>query len=247
MSQLLRPLRGDSSISDPDLARGARILGHSQPLPKSESRKRRVWNMLSSGGRSRLGFKLTALHVAFASVLVAAASSAAVGHYYVQHLGEQASLGPLDATSPGRPGHARPAAKRPSALAPGPATRLEPAQAELQSNALLAPALHAPAARTKPDAVARRSTVADADAELLVEAMRARRAGDSRRVSQLTDEYRAKHPQGALQEEALILAVESAATRGAPNTGALAREYLAHYPSGRFALQAKRALGEGAR
>ena len=87
-----------------------------------------------------------------------------------------------------------------------------------------------------------RSKASDADAQLLVEAMRARSAGDAKRVSQLVAEYRAKHPQGVLQEEALILSIESAVARKAPNAGALAREYLSRYPSGRFAAQARRAL-----
>jgi len=81
----------------------------------------------------------------------------------------------------------------------------------------------------------------EADAELLVEAMRARGAGDPERVSELVDQYRAKHPQGVLQEEALILSIESAAARRAPNTAALAREYLQRFPNGRFAAQARRA------
>jgi hypothetical protein len=77
--------------------------------------------------------------------------------------------------------------------------------------------------------------------------MRARRDGDSRRVSELVDEYRAKHPNGSLQEEALILSIESAVSRQSPSASTLAREYLSRFPSGRFAAQAKRVASGGAR
>jgi hypothetical protein len=77
--------------------------------------------------------------------------------------------------------------------------------------------------------------------------MRARGSGDAKRVSQLVEQYRARQPQGVLQEEALILSIESAVARHAPNASALAREYLTRFPNGRFAVQARRALGPGAR
>jgi hypothetical protein len=247
--ETLRPLR-HSSPSEPELVLGARLLAHTQPLGKSEARKRRVWNALSSGRSSRLGFRLSALHVAFASVLCAAVSSAAVGGYYVKHRAAEAAQIPAPA-QPATHGKSRAAA---TARGPGhaPATPPEPlvtapaAEATLAADADKSAATR-PLTRAKPEAAVARRAASEADAELLVEAMRARRGGDAQRVSELVDEYRARHPQGALQEEALILSVESAVARHAPNASALAREYLRRFPSGRFALQARRALDSNAR
>lgn len=249
----LTPLKHDETLADPDLLLGARLLSHTQPLARSELRRRRVWNALNAGQRSRLGFKLTALHIAFASVLFAAVSSAAVGGYYVKHRAPDAARATPTPGLPAPQKKARAAAKAAKArhAAPSAAEHAVPSLAVAEPPALAAAddsvASRAAPARTKPEPSPARKATADADAELLVEAMRARSSGDARRVSELVDEYRARHPQGALQEEALILSIESAAVRGAPNTSALAREYLRRFPGGRFAPQAGRALASAAR
>jgi hypothetical protein len=239
------PLRDDARLSQPELVLGAQLLAHAQPLAKSELRKRRVWNALSAGRTSRLGFRLGALHVAFASVLFAAVSSAAVGGYYVKHRPVEAPQATPAAAPP--PPHRRAARRTPiAAITPPSAPEASPTP-DRASEPDLTPARPAPT-RGRPDAAARgKGAPSDADAELLVEAMRARGNGDAKRVGQLVDEYRARHPQGVLQEEALILSIESAVAQHAPNASALAREYLTRFPGGRFALQARHVLGTSAR
>jgi hypothetical protein len=231
-----RPLRQESHLSDPELSLGARLLASTGPLPKSEARKRRVWNALGAGRPSRLGFRLTAVRAGFASVLFAAASSAAVGRYYIERPSEDAPI--LAPSAPIQAATAR-AMPPPRVARPTP-----PPVAEVEPRSPPPPVV---AVRPKNDAASRRRAGAEADAELLLEAMRARKAGNSQRVSELVAAYRAKHPRGVLQEEALILSVESAVARRAPNAPSLAREYLARYPNGRFAAQAQRALAAASR
>jgi hypothetical protein len=240
----LVPLRQGPAPSDPYLRHGARLLSHATPMPRSEARKRRVWNLLSARSGSRIGLRFSAVHVAFASVLFAAVSSAAAGRYYVEHKAEARRAEQAQASLPaaGKPQHHRAARRAPGTIAGPPAAPVAevPLKPEtvVEPEAVLAPRLPT---RAKVDSSIR-SKANDADAELLVEAMRARSAGDAKRVSQLVAEYRAKHPQGVLQEEALILSIESAVARRAPNAGALAHEYLGRFPNGRFATQARRAL-----
>ena len=242
------PLRDDAALEEPELVLGARLLHHAEPLAKSEARKRRVWNALSGGQRSRLGVRLTALHVAFASVFFAAISSAAVGGYYVKQRVEAAAQAPTAALAPAElrkspaarkrrlAGAAAPRAQAPAAE-PTPLADATDARADgVATRGALVRTQSAPGA-------ARKAAAPEADAELLVEAMRARSSGDAARVSQLVDEYRARQPRGVLQEEALILSLESAVARRASNAHALAREYLQRFPNGRFASQARRALG----
>jgi type IV secretory pathway VirB10-like protein len=232
-----RPLREEGALSDPDLRQSAALLELVGPGSRSEIRKRRVWHALSTGAASRLGVRLRTLHFAFAALLVAAASSATVGGYYAVQRAPEAA--PAPAVTPAAPVRAK--SPPPRAARPAPA----PIEVEPERAPVAAPPQAV--ARNKPEAAPAARAQSEAEAQLLVEAMRARREGDSKRVSELVDQYRAKHPQGTLQEEALILSVESAAARRAPNTAALAREYLTRFPNGRFTAQARRALAIEAR
>lgn len=79
-------------------------------------------------------------------------------------------------------------------------------------------------------------------AALVIEAMEARRTGDLSRAADLLSEYQRRYPEGALQEEAFALSIETAVSRGGEAAPGLAAQYLARYPKGRFREQARRAL-----
>src|SRR6185503_12284975 len=124
----LRPLREDPAQIDADLALGAQLLQQVGGAARSEQRKRRVWHALSAGSPSPVGARLRALHLAFAALLVAAASSATLG-YYVSR-----DVEPTPAPAPARIAPAAdmprplgaPDTAAPAAEAPVPATPVLP-------------------------------------------------------------------------------------------------------------------------
>jgi hypothetical protein len=131
-----------------------------------------------------------------------------------------------------RPTRARAAGRR----APDEGARPQPShEAELEPAQAAAVDPPAPAARTN-------------DSELVHRAVRAlRRDGDAALAARLLAEHRARSPGGPLAEEALSLQIEAALALRSPRATALAREYLARYPGGRYASIAARALQEAPR
>jgi hypothetical protein len=85
------------------------------------------------------------------------------------------------------------------------------------------------------------------DSELVHRAVKAlRRDRDPALAARLLDQHRARSPAGPLAEEALSLQIEAAIALRTPRARALAREYLARYPDGRYVAVAQRALAEDA-
>jgi len=112
----------------------------------------------------------------------------------------------------------------------------------------LAPPVSAPSA---PAAVPSAPAVASAPAEvsqgaaLVLEAMRAlRKEHDPARAAQRLAEYRAHHGGGALDEEALALAIEASVATGDGDAKKLAASYVARYPRGRYAKSAEAVLAK---
>ncbi len=80
-------------------------------------------------------------------------------------------------------------------------------------------------------------------AALVLEAMRAlRKEHDPARATKKLAEYRAHHAGGALDEEALALAIEASGATNDGNTKKLAADYVARYPAGRYAKTAEAVL-----
>lgn len=73
-----------------------------------------------------------------------------------------------------------------------------------------------------------------------VEALRT--SGDANKAESLLQEYRKSSSSGQLEEEALALSIEVSLARGDKKAPAYAKQYLAKYPTGKFAPLARRAL-----
>lgn len=216
----MRRLAEQFDPTDPNDAYAAALLAMAAPLEPSPWRKRRVWFALQERPARRPLLRTSGVVVAGLLLCGATAAGATMSHFWTSwnRSAEIATVTPV--TVPDPPPPARPAPAEP-----------------------MVPQVGSPPVLAKPAPAAKqRATEGEASAALMVEAMRARRAGNFARARELASEYRLKYPNSALNEEALALSIEAAVALGEGDVYRLAALYLQRYPQGRFRGQAQRAL-----
>jgi hypothetical protein len=222
----MKPLR--DMLDDPDLTvrAGAALLAKVPPLELSSTQRRRIRARIDAVSDQHRGFGWLRPAFAVPVLLVVGVAGATVGPR-IYHT-----------------------------VVPQSAFEQEPPRFQPQHTpaAKVAAPVAAPAAAPVPDSIAPEELEAEKPtpaphasqsgpgASLMMEALQARRAGDTVRAQELTAEYQKKYPNGALKEEALAIAFESAAARKDASASKLAQKYLASFPHGRFRAQAEQVV-----
>ena len=222
----MKPLR--EHLDDPDftLRAGAALLAKVPPLELSNTQRRRIRARIDEIGDQRHSLRWLRPAFAVPVLLIVGVAGATVGPRLLRAVTPQHSF----EQEPPRVQTAHVTA--PKAQAPG----ARPAAPE-QMDSITPEDLEAEKPTPAPHA-----SQSGPGATLMMEALQARRAGDTARAQELTAEYQKKYPNGALKEEAAAIAFESAASRNDPSATRLAKKYLAAFPNGRFRSQAEQVL-----
>jgi hypothetical protein len=222
-------LRARQSFSDEGLEQLASLVRATAPVMPSPARERRVRASLDRPARpSRLAQRLAWLAAMSGGLALAATMTVRK----LTPLPDVTQL-PLPAAAPSVPRHrATPRVTQPPPPAVPAMSTTATRRRPLPPPAVPPPTTSAPIPFIEADSDGARG-LAEA-----VSALRQRR--DPLVAGQLAERYLRDHPDGALAEEATMLAMEAAAARG-NCTGAseLASDYLEHFPSGRFAPHAR--------
>lgn len=221
----MKPLR--EHLDDPDLAirASAALLSKVQPFELSSTQRRRIRARIDAAAEQPRAMAWLRPAFAIPVLLVVGVAGATVGPRLYRAVVPQNSFE-----------HSPPSAQPAPPVAPAraPVTQAAPpAQPGSIAPEDLEPEKPAPTPHAAPSGPG---------AALMMEALQARRAGDTARAQQLTIEYQKKYPNGALKEEALAIAFESAAARKDASATRLAQKYLAAFPHGRFRVQAEQVL-----
>jgi hypothetical protein len=234
---MMQRLRDQIDSDDPTTARAAQLLVAVAPL---DERRVRAWaGPVAVAEGSRRVAPLGRLRVAvvgavtFASLAAAAASANRVGWFAIGH------APPAIDENPGS-GKIAPPAKA-AVRAASPVEAVSPAPAPMVPPVAASPDV-TPAPRRASEAREPGAGATTSESVLIVQAVRAlRRENDPARAQALAEESLRRYPRGAQVEEAMVLAMESAAARG-DDAGArrAAARYLDRYPAGRFADRARR-------
>jgi hypothetical protein len=216
---------------DPLFREGVELLQRTPPTTASTELRLRVWHGIrradgapASGGLRGLAFKLA---VAAAVALAAGTAGAVITHRWIApRLDRNAAPAAVKAPAP----HRAVATSADEARAVEPAVSIEaPVEAPpAKAAARPAPKKIASAPPTSASVARERTEVLDALIAL-------RREHDPVRAGTMLSRYLSAHPQGALREEALVLAIEAADARGDRPAGEqLALIYQGEFPAGRF-------------
>jgi hypothetical protein len=227
----MKPLREHLDDPDASMRAGALLLAKVPPFELSAVQRRRIRARIDEASESRgMRWLRPAFALPVLLIVGVAGASAGIGQNWFRSAQPQQVFEPEPNKHVAAP---KPAAK-PRAMAPAAVPEAEP-------EPLLTPEMLEPESSNKP-MPAPRAGQSGPGAMLMMEALQARRAGDTARAQQLTAEYQKKYPNGALKEEAAAIAFESAAARSDPAAARLAQKYLASYPHGRFRKQAEQVL-----
>jgi len=249
------------AVSDPVASEAVSLLRAATPYEAPAGRKQRVRAALLARPQRRAPLVLRPVVVIAVLVGGGAIASAALGHLpdWVRRAYER--LAPAAARAPvataareHRVRRTRPAEPSPAAIvtmppaappAPEPATAplIAPPPPARAATLATRPAL----ARHREGAILRARPAPQPDAREqtgpVLAAMQAlRRDHDPARARALLDAYLARHPNGAMAEEALAISIEAAAARHDPDAAQLASRYLARYPTGPFCSLARQTL-----
>jgi hypothetical protein len=225
----MKRLREELESSDPTQRAGAALLAKVPPFELSATQRRRIRAELDAA-HERRGFRWLKPAFALPVLLMVGVAGASIGQRWLRPATPQRVFEAEPAHALASQVQVVPVPHAATAVAPG---ELRPEDLAAQSDVAEAkrgpsPSVHA--ADSGPGAA------------LMMEALQARRAGDSARAQELTAEYQRKYPNGALREEALAIAMESAASRNDASAARLAQRYLASFPHGRFRKQADQVL-----
>ena len=224
----MRPLR--EHLDDPDLTirAGAVLLAKVPPLELSSAQRRRIRARIDAAAEESHGMRWLKPAFALPILLVVGVASATVGPRLYR------AVMPQQAYEQDPPHVVAPHAAAPQAAAPA----VKPTTPDTVGTISIEDLEPEKPAQT-PGSHASQS---GPGASLMMEALQARRAGDTARAQELTAEYQKKYPNGALKEEASAIAFESAAARKDPGAVRLAQKYLAAFPHGRFRTQAEQVV-----
>jgi hypothetical protein len=222
-----------------------------EPLPEAAERMARVRQRLDEPRGLLAALRRLPALAALALIGLFGASAFAAVRVLVEvqasrvESARPAQPAPNTAKSPSR---SEPAEAKPELLDEEPAAA---ADLETAIDERVEPAPHArkerPRTRAKSVAEAAAEDAAH-DSELVHRAVKAlRRDGNPALAARLLEQDRVRNPNGPLAEEALSLRIEAALQLGDPRARAIAEQYLARYPRGRYLAIARRALSDAGR
>jgi hypothetical protein len=223
----LRDMPGE----EPLFRRGVKVLEQTPPTEASPEMRLRVWRALqrtpakqSSGGLRSLVFKVAIVALV---ALAAGTAGAVIARRWIAPATREVTVAPAPAPAP-----------RPRADKVRPAESIPPVAETLDESRIQrppkrpAPSLSKKLAGPPPPSAA---AVARERTEVLDALIALRREHDPARAGTLLSRYLSAHPNGALREEALVLAIEAADARGDRAAGRqLAETYQREFPGGRF-------------
>jgi hypothetical protein len=223
--------------------KGIALVQRTPGTPSDADLKRRVWAAVKDGeprgSRARRWVPVRSFAVAGVVFCLCGSAAAMIGRHWVWPRATAPAPVPAPAPSPAKAVAApRPVARTVDLASPSPAPVLAPAPVSANTKPHLARTVAQRAIDLTPAAAtAERTQVLDAMIAL-------RHDHDAARAGRLLDHYLFTHPQGALREEALALAIEAATARGDGATAhRLASSYIDRYPHGRFREFARDTLG----